>query len=108
MILANAILDVIRKQGVDLAPGKAFQVKRLIGEALRDSRFRFIEKEGKTIGFFTWIPQDGGVFFNNLFILKQYRNSKNMIYLRGIFREKFHGQKFYWKNRKKNKEVNTH
>jgi hypothetical protein len=97
-----ALVDIIINQGVKLNPFEIIEVERQFKEAFEKGRFKTIIRNGKMIGFFTWQVTDGKVFINNMFILKEFRDKGNLLYLRRLFKGiMFPGCKcFYWKNRK--------
>ena len=69
-------------------------------------RFEFIKKGDIVIGFFTWHYKDDKILINNMCILPIFRNRNNLLFLRKYLRSKLYNyNKFYWENRKKQKEV---
>ena len=98
----NTFVDTILGQGVKLNPFEIIEVERQIKEAIEKERFKAVIKDRKVIGFFTWSVGEKGVFINNMFILKEFRNKGNLLYLRELFKNKMfpNCKCFYWKNRK--------
>jgi hypothetical protein len=97
-----ALVDIMINQGVKLSPFEIIEVEHQVKEAIERGRFKTIIRNGKMIGFFTWSVGEKGVFINNMFILKEFRNKGNLLYLRELFKNKMfpNCKCFYWKNRK--------
>ena len=93
--MEKELIELIENNGVVL--NNKEEVERSLRDSLADNRFRFIEDNGKRIGFFTWVNKATGVFINNLLIYKGYRGF-NLLRLRKFFPNV---KLFYWKNRKK-------
>jgi len=97
-MIEDTLIEIILKE-VDLSEEKISTVKQEIREAIENNGFESVIKKGKYIGFFTWFDKNGDIFINNMFILKQYRNFSNFLYLRDYFK-KMNKNDYYWKNRK--------
>jgi hypothetical protein len=103
---AQAFVDLMSNSGVEMTPDKRLQVRRQIKEAIIEGRLILIEVSKAVIGFFTFQKRSDGIFINNLFIVENFRNSKNMLHIRKLFRDRFPDvKKFFWKNRKHNRET---
>lgn len=80
------------------------QLKQELKEAIEDNKFDFIRKDGREIGFLTWIiPNnvDLVIYINNLYIEDGFRNRTNLLFLRKYFKEKYPTCKmFYWHKNK--------
>ena len=82
-------------------PAKEFEILLQIEEALAQNRFMFVMYEKKPVGFLTWHYKDNGIFFNNLFILREFRHKDSLMGIRKLFKDK----RLFWKNRKRQREV---
>lgn len=76
------------------------EIKRCIS----DRRFKYLYIDGKAVGFYTWhLHKNGDVFINNAYIEPEYRNFKNLLFLRKEFNKLKIDGKCYWKNHRKNR-----
>lgn len=106
--LIPRLVDLIEKEGVKLDDRHSFEL--CLSEAWNENRFKFLEKDGKTIGWVAWEPwacEDGtAVFVHSLFIMKQFKPF-NLHLLVTFFREKYPDCfKIYWHDAKKDKRKN--
>jgi hypothetical protein len=95
----NFLLNLI-EEDIDLKSDDREKIRLSLQEAVQTDTLRFIYRDNIPVGFYSWKVYSKGIFINNLFILKGYRNRDNLLYLRNWFREKMVNGKFYWKNRK--------
>ncbi len=93
----------------DITKREAENMKDWLREAIELGYFKILVKDGKMIGFFTWTLQKEGegfsVLIQNMVIFKGCESKENLAFLRDYFRKIYpEAKKFYWKNRKKDKE----
>lgn len=111
IMIVESLIKIILEQDVKLKEDKKKEVIQQINNAFYDRTFRFLVKEGRTIGFFTWFKkyrEDGiHIFINNMCILKEYKNKNNLLHLRKILMKDIYPNAvcFSWYNRKKNKSI---
>ena len=78
------------------------KVEKYILKAIEGDRFRFINKDGKRIGFFTWEFRDSKALVSNLVIFKNYRGTFNVLKLRKMIPG---ASIFIWKSRKRQRDI---
>ena len=101
--MTKYLLEIMLEEG--MPPEKTQEVSQQLDDALKNDTIRFIKKDGVTIGFLTYYPEDGKIFINNCVIFKSFRNSANFLYLRKIFRRQFKGMQFTWESKKRNDKM---
>jgi len=80
------------------------EVRKELDNAIKSNNLFILHKKDKVpIGFFTLIPNGKSVLINNMLVLKQYRNSHNLLNLRKFIRERYPNKEYVWKRRKDNK-----
>lgn len=102
-------MHIIDLEEIDL--GEKEKTRESLKEKIDNDCLGFIKnKEGKTIGFYTWREYKTykriDVLINNFVVLKNHRRELNLLELRKKFLEKFpNATSFYWDNFKKDKRT---
>jgi hypothetical protein len=105
MNLAEMLIKII-EDSTKLKPEQRIYARMQLKDAILNNRLILIKNNEGFKGFLTYLTTDTGTFINNLFILKEFRNKNNLIYLRKILKNLFDKNKIiYWKNHKKNLDV---
>ena len=105
-MIAEELVQVMESEGVNIPPEEREKVLRDLHEAVKNERIYFIEKNGKTVGFLTYVERPKGTLINYAFIYKAFRDTLNFVALRSFFRDKFKSR-FSWKSRRRNKVANV-
>lgn len=100
MIIGKMIVDRI---GDEIPEDKRAEVTKQIDEAIQNKTFHIIEKNGKEIGFFTYVEKDDKILVNNCYIFKWYRDTNNLLGSRHFLKEKH--RSLYWLNGKRKRRV---
>ena len=105
-MIGNDLVNIMMSEGVHIPPEEREQVLKDLNEAVKNNRIYFIEKDGKTVGFLTYVDRQKNVLINYAFIYKKFRDAINFLSLRMLFRDKF-GTRFVWKSRRRNRMCNV-
>lgn len=103
----DILIKAIEDEGLPIDDYK--NLENYINHAIKDDRFKFIEKDGKSIGFviweLLWIPEGLDIYVSYLVILKQYKGIYNLKELTTFWKKKYDGvHKFRWHNNKSDED----
>lgn len=106
-MIGRKLLDIMEHDGVPISDSEREKVTRDLDSAVKDGRIRFIVRDGKTIGFITYVENwKDNTLINYAFIYKKFRNKCNFVTLRKVFREAFRSR-FIWKSRRRKRVCNV-
>ena len=101
-MIAQELIDVMLSEGVSIPPEEREKVLKDLDEAVKNDRIYYIKKDGKTIGFLSYVNKPNRTLIQYAFIYKKFRDAINFLSLRGLFRDTFKSR-FSWKSRRRGK-----
>lgn len=99
----SAAETLVNNLGEEIPAGKRGEVIRQIEAAIRDRTFHFIERQGRPIGFFTYIEKGDKILVNNCYVFKEERGTHNLLQSRHFLKEK--NRLLYWLNGRRKRRV---
>ena len=101
--MIDELIELMHKYGMDFSDGEE-DTRQSLEQAFNEDKFRFITKEGRPLGFFTWHEyykhNKQWIWINNLIIW----GKCSLFFLRDFFRKMYPNRDWvYWYNAKRNR-----
>lgn len=103
-MIAKALIRTMKDYGIPIKNNAV--IENYVNHAIKDDRFKFITKNGQSIGFvmweLLWLEEGLDIYVSYLVILDKFKGKFNLKELTTFWKKEYNGvHKFIWHNHKK-------